>query len=306
MKNILVLGASGFLGRFLIKNFKNNKLNVHYPNSSEVNILNYSDLKNLDHSYDEIFYLAAWTQAGDFCLKNPAKQWIINQTMNTNLINWWHEKQRKAKLIFIGSSCVYGDKSDLKENNFLTDIPHESLVSYAMSKKMLMHGAISCQKQFNMKWFCGIPATLYGPNYHTDNRQPHFIYDLIKKIMRGKFLNKEVILWGNGNQRRELIHVEDFCKILLNLNSEIDNDLINIGNKLDLSIKEYAKKICEIVDYDFKKIEFDNTKFVGVFEKKLNISKVRKLIKNYDQKLTNIDTGINEIVEWYKLDNKYK
>ena len=129
MKNILILGASGFLGRFLIKNLNNSNSNLYFPTSKEVNLLNYSDLKNINTNFEEIFYLAAWTQAGDFCLKNSGNQWIINQIMNTNIIKWWTDYQKKAKLIFIGSSCAYGERSKLVEENFLFDTPHESLMA---------------------------------------------------------------------------------------------------------------------------------------------------------------------------------
>ncbi len=306
MKKILILGASGFLGRFLIKNFNVKNINLQTPNSKEVNLLNYADLINLNDTYDEIYYLAAWTEAGDFCLKNPGRQWIINQTMNTNIVRWWTEFQKNAKFIFIGSSCGYGENSKLKEENFLYDIPHESLMAYAMSKKMLVHGAISCNKQFDMKWICAIPATLYGPNYHIDNRQSHFIHDLIKKILRAKLLNEEVVLWGDGNQRREIIHVNDFSKLLIDLNGKFENEIVNVGAISDFSIREFANKICKIIDYDANKIIYDKKKYVGVFEKKLNISKIKEKIQNYEDKLTDIDDGLKQVIEWYKLSKAFK
>ncbi len=306
MKKTLIFGASGFLGRFLIRNLDKKKQSLSIPTSKEINLLNYSDFSKLKETFDEIYYLAAWTEAGDFCLKNSGNQWVINQKMNTNLINWWKEYQNKAKLIFIGSSCCYGENSDLKETNFLFDKPHESLMAYAMSKKMLMHGAISCQKQFNMRWFCAVPATLYGPNYHIDNRQSHFIHDLIKKIMRAKFLNEKVILWGDGNQRREVIHVNDFAKNLIELNNSTENDIINVGSSSDFSIKDFANIICEVVDYDSNKILYDKSKYVGVFKKKLNIEKINKKIKNYEKNLIDIKDGIKEVVEWYKSTEAFK
>ena len=70
----------------------------------------------------------------------------------------------------------------------------------------------------------------------------HFIFDLIRKIFEGKFHKKKVILWGNGNQRRELIHVKDFIKIMWNINSKYSNEIFNIGGGKEYSIKFFAKK----------------------------------------------------------------
>ena len=106
-------------------------------------------------------------------------------------------KKSKAKLIFIGTSCCYDENGNFSEENYLLDKPHDSLMTYAMTKKMLLQGAISMQKQYNMKWLCVVPSTLYGPSYHEDDRQQHFIFDLIKKILKGKLKNKKVKLWGN-------------------------------------------------------------------------------------------------------------
>ena len=85
-KRVFVTGGSGFLGRHLINYLKNKKYEIYSPTSKEVNLLNYEDLQKIDKLFDEIYHLAAWTQAGDFCLKNAGNQWIINQQINTNII----------------------------------------------------------------------------------------------------------------------------------------------------------------------------------------------------------------------------
>jgi GDP-L-fucose synthase len=298
-KNIFITGGSGFLGRYLVKKLKEKFNVIDYPTSSEVNLIDYNQLKSISRKYDEIYHLAAWTQAGDFCLKNQGMQWIINQQINTNIIKWWQDNQTKAKFIFIGTSCCYSESGTFEEDNYLNDIPHPSLATYAMTKKMLTQGAISCQNQFGMKWFSAIPSTLYGTDYHLDSRQSHFIFDLIKKILRGKFLNEKVILWGNGEQRREIIHVEDFCKNLLHLNEKIDNQIINIGADKDYSIKEFANKICNIIDYDQNKIFYDSSKYTGALHKKLSIKKINKIIPSYQNSLTSIDSGLKELISWF-------
>ena len=170
---------------------------------------------------------------------------------------------------------------------------------------MLVHGARSCQDQFKMKWLCGVPATLYGKDYHIDDRQPHFIFDLIKKILAGKYLNKKIELWGSGNQRREIINVENFSNLLLKANEKLSNDIINLGDTQDYSIKEFAELICEIIDYDHSKIIYNEKKYVGVLKKKLNIEKAKNLIPNYEDYLINLKTGLKDVINWYVENKRY-
>ena len=150
-------------------------------------------------------------------------------------------KQNNSKLIFIGTSCCYDENGDHSEENYLSDNPIQVYIHTLLQKNVLL-GAKSCQAQFNMRWFSPI-LTLYGPNYHTDERQQHFIFDLIRKNLDGKKNNQQVNLWGDGNQRREIIHVSDFVKYLILLNESIDNEIINIGASKDYSIKEFSKII---------------------------------------------------------------
>jgi len=305
MKNIFVTGAAGFLGRFLVKELKKN-YQVDSPSSVECNLLNFKDLKKIKKKYHYIYHLAAWTQAGDFCLKYPGQQWILNQQINTNLIIWWKNFQPQAKLIFIGTSCSYPENTKkLTESNYMSGEPIESLYTYAMTKRMLLQGAIACQKEFNLKWLCFVPSTLYGPRYHTDGRQMHFIFDLITKIINGKLNKKKVTLWGDGNQKREIIHVEDFISAILFLVNKKNNEIINIGSGKEYTIKEFAKKICKILDYNFNKIYFDKKKYVGARSKKLDISKLKKYYRNYVRNNKKIDGGLRQTINWFLKNQVY-
>ena len=133
---------------------------------------------------------------------------------------------------------------------------------------------------------------MYGPNYELEDK--HFIFDLIRKICDAKYLNIEpVVLWGNGEQRRELIYVDDCVDIIIN-SLDKDNDVINLSTGNDNSIKDYARTICNIVDYDFNKIVFDENQFVGAKSKKI------KNTKNKDFIFTDIQTGLVNTINYYK------
>lgn len=302
MKKAFVTGANGFLGRYLINFLKKKKYNIIFPGSKQCNLVNEKSLLNYGlkkkYLFDEIYHLAAWTQAGDFCLKYPGDQWIINQKINTNVLYWWKNYQPQAKLIFIGTSCAYAENSNYKEINYMAGEPTPSLYTYAMTKRMLLQGAISMQNQFGMKWLCLVPSTLYGINYHQVNRQMHFIFDLVKKIVDGKYNKTEVILWGDGNQKREIINVEDFIYTLFSLRKK-NNEIINIGAGESFSIKYFARIISKIVGFSHNKIIYDKTKYVGARNKKLDITKVSSYVKNYTNELIKIEHGLREVVNWY-------
>ena len=295
---ILITGASGFLGTNLCSQLETQGHDIIKLNSKNCDLTQPDSLLNFnDISYDQIYHLAAWTQAGDFCLYHPGEQWIINQQMNTHVLTWWQKHQPQAKFICMGTSCAYDPDLPLVEENYLTGMPISSLFTYAMTKRMLYAGLLALNKQYGLKYLCLVPSTLYGTGYHTDGRQMHFIFDLIRKIIRGKLYDEPVILWGDGYQSRELVFVEDFAKIAMELSHTIDNDLINIGAGEEFPIRHFAKLICERVGYDFNKIEFDTSRYVGAKSKCLVVDKLKQSLPNF--RLTPLELGLTKTIEWF-------
>jgi len=302
---ILVTGASGFLGTELCSFLESLEHTVSKINSKNCDLTNEKNLHNYDENkYDLIFHLAAWTQAGDFCMKYPGDQWIINQQINTNILMWWVKSQPQAKLVFMGTSCVYAPQGTLREFEYMLGEPIDSLYTYAMTKRMLYQGARALNKQYGLKYLCAVPSTLYGPGYHTDGRQMHFIFDLIRKIIRGKEFGEKVILWGDGNQKRELVAVSDFVKILWSLTEKFNNQIFNIGAGEEYSIKSFAELICEIIGYPHDEISFDSSKYVGALSKCLNTEKIKIALPDYH--LKPLAQGLKETIDWFYEKNVYK
>lgn len=295
---ILVTGGTGFLGTALCSRLEQEGHAVVRLNSSNCDLRVESSLYSFNSTpFDQIFHLAAWTQAGDFCLSHPGEQWVINQQINTNVLAWWHAYQPQAKLIGMGTSCAYAPELELREENYLLGLPIESLFTYAMTKRMLYCGLLALNQQFGHRYLCLVPSTLYGPGYHTDGRQMHFVFDLIRKIIRGKLYAEPVILWGDGYQKRELVFLEDFVSSTLALTQSVDNDLINIGAGEEHTIREFAASICQIVDYPFELIQFDSSRYVGAKSKCLSVAKLNDLLP--ERPHTSLHTGLQSTVDWF-------
>jgi len=295
---VLVTGARGFLGTALSSALEQRGDQVTRVISSECDLRKDGALDRFGHErFDQIYHLAAWTQAGDFCLRHPGEQWILNQQINTNVLKWWQAHAPHAKLICMGTSCAYAPDLPLSEENYLVGTPIESLYTYAMTKRMLLVGLLALRKQYGLDYLCLVPSTLYGPGYHTDGRQMHFIFDLIRKIMRGKLYGEPVTLWGDGHQARELVYLDDFVALACHLSTTVSCDLVNIGAGEEFTIRHFARLICEIVGYDYEKIGFDATRYVGAKSKCLEIEKLRRLVP--DLSLTPLGDGLRATIEWF-------
>ncbi len=302
---VIVTGSSGFLGTSLCALLEHRGIEPVRLTSANCDLRRTDSLEAFsDERFDLMFHLAAWTQAGDFCLKHPGEQWVINQQINTNVLAWWAQRQAQAKLVFIGTSCAYEPGSSLREDEYLVGEPIDSLYTYAMTKRMLLIGARALNRQHGLKYLCAVPSTLYGPGYHVDGRQMHFIFDLIRKIIRGKEFGEPVVLWGDGHQKREVVLVDDFVRILWQLTERFDNEIFNIGAGQEHSIRAFAASICDIVGYPPEKIVYDSTRYVGATSKRLNVEKITGALGPL--KLAPLHEGLAKTIAWFYDSGAYR
>jgi|TARA_R110000744_G_scaffold131083_2_gene239099 GDP-L-fucose synthase len=289
--NVLITGNRGFLGRHFIKSFskRHPKSKIYISNTTENNLSeSLGDITN-GKKLDFIYHFAAWTKAGDFCLYHPADQWIKNQKINTNILSYWKQYQPQATMVAMGTSCAYDPNIPMSAENYCKGDVDPNLYSYAMTKRMVHTGMVAFNDQYKMNYQTWIPPMLCGPDF--DLEDSHFIFDLIRKIYNGKHHNEEVVLWGDGYQKREMMYVKDAVDLMLKEDNK-NNMIYNLSTEKEYTIRAYAKKICDILDYDHKKIVYDTNKFVGVRSKRLE--------PNIKYEPTNIDFVIKEMIEYYE------
>lgn len=298
LMRILITGASGFLGKTLSPILERRGDEVVGISSKTHDLLDPRALEAFDEvRFDRIFHLAVRIQAGDYTRRHPGEIWLSNQKMNTNLLDWWQRKQPQAKLITIGTSCAYDPAFEMSEENYFAGSPTPAFFAYGMVKRMLLTGLEAMHRQYGLEYLYAIPSTLYGiEGYHTDGRQLHFIFDLIRKMLRGKLYGEKVILWGDGEQKRELVPVTDFADALLHLAETEKNQVFNIGEGREHSIREFAQMICDAIDYPFSAIEYDPNGFVGARSKILSVHKLKAAYPAYSPE--DPSKGIREIVDW--------
>ncbi len=296
---ILITGGTGFLGTALVRRLCADGHAVVSLGSRNADLTQPEPLAAFGgERFDVIYHLAAWTQAGDFCLKHPGEQWIHNQQINTNVLAWWQRHQPQAKLVAMGTSCSYAPELPLVEEEYLNGTPIESLYTYAMTKRMLLVGLRALAAQFGLRYLYLVPSTLYGPGYHTDGRQMHFIFDLIRKLLVAKTGGPPAVLWGDGHQKRELIYIDDFVDAAVRLTASVDNDIVNVGSGEEHAIREFAAAICTIVRYDSAQVKYDTAKYVGARSKVLNVSKLARLLPN--RHTTSLHAGLRATIDWFR------
>lgn len=292
----LITGGTGFLGRHLVPYLEQRGVETTVLNSQSCDLTDAANLAKIpDERYDLIYHLAAWTKAGDFCLHHKGEQWIVNQQINTNALAYWRASQPQATMVTMGTSCAYPPELELREENYMVGEPDRDLYTYAMTKRMLYQGVLALNDQFDMQFRYLIPSTLYGPGF--DKEDSHFIFDLVRKIVRGKTHGEPVVLWGDGTQVRELMYVGDAVKLIEMAVEQRPNDILNLGSGQGHTIREYAEAICARVGFDPAKIEYDTDRYTGVKKKVFNTDKVREVFPGFE--FTPIEAGVAEVVDDY-------
>ncbi len=302
---IFVAGANGMVGSAIIRNLKEAAFtNIIIKTSKELDLRNQKDVFNFfDAEKPEYVFLAAAKVGGIYANNTyPAEFMYDNIMIQSNVIHASY-KNKVKKLLFLGSSCIYPKLSQqpIKEEYLLTGALEKTNEAYAIAK---ISGLKMCEfykKQYGCNFISAMPTNLYGINDNFNLQNSHVLPALLRKFIKAKQNNEpEVIVWGTGTPMREFLFVDDLadaCVFLMKNYNEVET--VNIGTGKDVTIKELAHTIKDLVGYSGNLI-FDTTKPDGTPRKLLDVSKINSL--GWIHKV-NLHEGIEKTLLWLEKTN---
>jgi GDP-L-fucose synthase len=305
MKNsdkILVLGSRGLVGSAIVREL--NKLgyaNLLTPIRTELDLLNQqSVLSYFESNKPQHVFLAA-AKVGGIHANNTYRADFIHENLmiQSNVFDAAF-KSKVDRLLFLGSSCIYPKNAPqpMTEDCLLTSPLEQTNEPYAIAKIAGLKTVESFRRQYGCKWYSVMPTNLYGENdnYHPENS--HVIPGLIARMKKAMDENAPTFaVWGTGNPRREFLYVDDMaraCIHMMNLENDIP-DFVNIGTGEDISIKELAFMIKDILGFKGE-ITFNPNQPDGTLKKLLDVSRIHALGWKHQ---VDLPTGLKKAVEFY-------
>jgi len=254
--------------------------------------LDLADRAAVDHFFQEerpnhVFLAAA--KVGGILANDlyPADFIRDNLVIQTNVIDAAY-RAGVDRFLFLGSSCIYPKlcPQPIKEEYLLTGPLEPTNRPYALAKIAGIEMCWSYNRQFGARYLAVMPSNLYGPGDNFDPKNSHVLPALIRKVAEAKALGqKQIVVWGTGKPRRELMFSEDLadaCVFLMNLpeaqySSLLEGvPLINIGVGQDVTIRELAEQVCQVLAFKGDLV-FDTTKPDGTPQKLLDVTRMRNL-----------------------------
>ena len=300
---IFVAGHNGLVGSAIVRNLKSKGFtNIITVDKEQLDLrrtLEVNMFFNMEEP-DYVFLAAAKVGGIGANSEYPAEFIHDNLMIQTNVIDSAYRCGVK-KLVFLGSSCIYPKfpKMPITEDQLLEGQLEGSNDAYAIAK---IAGIKMCQayrKQYGFNAISVMPTNLYGPNDNFDHNTSHVLPALISKFDGSLEKSKHwvVKLWGDGSPKREFLHVDDLAEALVVCMDKYDSDdIINIGTGEDVTIKELAETIVDVVGYE-NDYEWDTSKPNGTPRKVLNVDKMKSL--GWEPKISLRD-GIESTYAWYK------
>jgi len=280
-KRVFVAGHRGMVGCAVMRRLDREPCEVLTVPRERVDLRRHADVDAwFARERPDTVILAAATVGGIAAnQRQPATFLLDNLAIATTVIEaaWAHGVER---LLFLGSSCMYPRTAaqPLTEDALMTGAPEPTNDGYAVAKLAGWKLAETCRREHGRDFFTAIPTNLYGPGDSYHDGDSHVIPALIQRMHRAKAEGANAVtVWGSGEPRREVLHVDDCADALVTILKHADGEHpINVGSGSDISIAELARTIATVVGFTGE-LRFDTTMPDGMPRKCLDVSRLSAL-----------------------------
>ena len=301
-KNILVFGANGLVGSSCMRILStSSKVSTVIPSTrKDTNLFSLEETKQkIISSKPDVVIIAAAKVGGILANNTYRTEFLIeNLKINMNILESLIEFP-DVQIINLGSSCIYplNAKNPLKEESIFSGKLEPTNSPYAVAKLSAIELADAMSQQFNHNIFNLMPTNLYGVNDNFSELDSHVIPGLIRRMHKAKISNQPKFeIWGSGTPLREFLYVDDLAlAIEFLINKNLDKSVINVGSSEEISIKNLAFLIKEIINYEGD-LDFDKSKPDGNPRKLLDTSYLNSI--GWKPKI-NLKDGLDATYKWF-------
>ena len=299
---VLVTGHEGMTGSAILHRLqKQGYTNTITRTSTELDLTDQQGVLDFFMSERPEYVFLSSVKAGGILANSQYPAEFIYTTLQgqTNVIHsaW---KVGVKKLLFLASSCIYPKEcpQPMKEEYLLSGKLEPTSEPYALAKIAGVKMCQSYSRQYGVNFICAVPADTYGPNDDFDPETGHVLPALMSKMHRAKTANEpRVVLFGTGTPRRDCLHVDDLADACLFLMQHYhEAGMVNVGSGGDLSIKELARLISDVVAFEGE-VAFDALRPDGMPRKLLDTGRMTGL--GWSPRISP-EEGIRQTYKWYQ------
>ena len=299
---VYVAGHNGLVGSAIVRALEAAGVGrVHGWRSSEL------DLRDRDATMDAIsdlkpdIVIDAAAKVGGIMANStyPVEFLKDNVLIQTNVMDAAHANGID-RLLFLGSSCIYPRHATqpIRESSLMTGPLEPTNQAYAMAKISGIYYIEAHRSEYDRHWISAMPTNLYGPKDNFDLETSHVLPAFIRRFHEAKVSGApSVTVWGTGAPRREFLHVDDMAEACLFLLENYDGaSQVNVGSGSDVTIREIAETIADIVGYTGQ-TEWDRTKPDGTPQKLMDVSLINAA--GWKARI-GLAEGLADTVRWYR------
>ena len=282
---IYVAGHGGLAGSAIVRRLQAGRYaNILRRTHAELDLIDQRAVHDFfQRERPEYVFLAAAKVGGIYANNTYRADFIYQNLMIESNIVHASYRHGVKKLMFLGSSCIYPKHAPqpMKEEHLLTGLLEPTNEPYAIAKIAGIKMCDAYNRQYGTNFLSVMPTNLYGPGDNYDSQNSHVLPALIRRMHEAKTQGaKEVVVWGSGTPKREFLYSDDLadaCVYLMEKFSASDvGEFVNIGVGKELTIRELAELIAEIVGFRGE-LRFDSSKPDGTPRKLLDASRLRVL-----------------------------